>query len=420
LLAGAWAVAGVLAVWLVVPGLPYDEPSHWSTVLYYAAHHRLPVLGMPGVTYEAQQTPLAYAFDALVQSPIESITGSLRASFDAVRVVGGIELGVSALFLSRILKRLVPNAAARAAAVAYLLLCPMFVAMAWSVQNDALSLLIAFAAMDFALTRFASVCRPLDGALAGALLALGALAKLTVWPLCVSLLAWLLWRYRRKALPAVVLFAAAFAVVAGWWFAWNHHVYGRFAPSANLPGGYSFGPYGFHGVGTIGHMVENVITYLWLPTEYYRNLIAAPAPLKACLALVTAAVVVCAVIDRPRRDSPNRDAWLLLALTVLIATLAWIYLFINVSALAPRTAYVALPWWILAVAQTFARSVARLTQRSQRLLAITAAVALLGLDGWVFADAHGIAHPPQIGFGATARAQHTAASASGDRERTFN
>ena len=38
---------------IVPPGTPYDEPSHFGTVQYYATMHRMPVLGQPGVSYEA-------------------------------------------------------------------------------------------------------------------------------------------------------------------------------------------------------------------------------------------------------------------------------------------------------------------------------------------------------------------------------
>ena len=66
-LRGCWAHC--IGVWLaarVPPGLPYDEPAHWSTVLYYAREHRLPVLGDPGVAYEAQMGPVYYALAGLL------------------------------------------------------------------------------------------------------------------------------------------------------------------------------------------------------------------------------------------------------------------------------------------------------------------------------------------------------------------
>lgn len=58
-----------LGLWfaLRVPlGLPYDEPAHWGTVLAYASGHRLPVLGDPGVPYEAQMGPVYYTLAAVL------------------------------------------------------------------------------------------------------------------------------------------------------------------------------------------------------------------------------------------------------------------------------------------------------------------------------------------------------------------
>ena len=57
---------GVLFALRVPLGLPYDEPAHWETVLFYATEHRLPVLGERGAPYEAQLGPVYYALAAIV------------------------------------------------------------------------------------------------------------------------------------------------------------------------------------------------------------------------------------------------------------------------------------------------------------------------------------------------------------------
>jgi hypothetical protein len=51
---------GLLFVVMTPPGAPYDEPSHFQTVQYYAAHWNLPEIGAPGTTYEASQPPAFY------------------------------------------------------------------------------------------------------------------------------------------------------------------------------------------------------------------------------------------------------------------------------------------------------------------------------------------------------------------------
>jgi hypothetical protein len=52
---GLSAILGIAFVAVVTPGIPYDEPSHWLNVLYYANHHWIPTIGDPSVSYEAQQ-----------------------------------------------------------------------------------------------------------------------------------------------------------------------------------------------------------------------------------------------------------------------------------------------------------------------------------------------------------------------------
>src|SRR6187551_856726 len=37
-------LVGTVYAFVTPAGLPYDEPSHWATVQYYADHGRLPVL----------------------------------------------------------------------------------------------------------------------------------------------------------------------------------------------------------------------------------------------------------------------------------------------------------------------------------------------------------------------------------------
>ena len=146
------ALLGVAFVALVKPGIPYDEPSHWLNVLYVASHHRIPTIGDPSVSYEAQQPPLAYMVAALVEGPVRVVT-SLKGGFYAARIVGGVEWLVALVFAWRVLGRLVPaSSVGRPVAFAFLALNPMLLGMAWSVQNDSLALLLGFAAIDHAST----------------------------------------------------------------------------------------------------------------------------------------------------------------------------------------------------------------------------------------------------------------------------
>ena len=404
LLVIAAGVLGVLAVVLVQPGLPYDEPAHWSNVLFYATHHVLPVVGHPGTTYEAQQGPVAYVLAAAVEAPTKAAFGQ-RAAFDAVRVVGGVELA-GAAWLAWLIVRRFARLPGSLVAVGYLLLAPIFVAISWTAQNDTLALLILLAIIEFSLRRFLGDVMAADGALAGLMLGVGFLTKITVWPLLISLPVWLAWKHRARAMPVIGALGAAFALVTAWWFFRNHHLYGSDLPSSSLPGA-TFPAYGFHGAGTAGHVLENLITYIWLPTEYYRNLIAAPVILKTVLPLVTVAVLVATPIHA-WRSSPGapsaapaaRDAMRLLVLTGIVAVAGWLYVFVEISAVAPRLAYAALPLWLVLIARSVNAGLTALRGHTQTIAPAVLVVSLLALDAWVLSAASSLpVEPFTIRFG---------------------
>ncbi len=362
----------------------------------------MPVLGHPGVEYEAQQGPVAYVVSALLESVVHGITGSASAAFYSVRLLGGVEFGATAVLAWRLLRRLVSVAVSgRLAALTYFVLCPMLVAMAWSVQNDGLSLLFVFAALERALAKDHDGLGVSDAALVGVLVGLGLLTSSRPGSLLVAVPAWLALRYRRDAIAAIVSFVLSVVVVSGWWFIRNLAVYHQPLGSTSKGGGPHFPAYGFHGPGTVGHMVEEVVTYLWVPTEYYRNLIKAPAALKGLLALVTIVIVVLAAttVAKGSRERLRRllsadgyqelgSAWLVVGLTAVVAVVSWGFLFVVSSALAPRLAYAALPCWLGLIALTVGHLSERLPRRLSPLLPLGVAVALLALDGWELVLAH--------------------------------
>ena len=71
---------GVVFALRVPLGLPYDEPAHWENVLFYATEHRLPVLGEPGASYEAQMGPVYYVLAAVVVNLTPSLDRSMQAT----------------------------------------------------------------------------------------------------------------------------------------------------------------------------------------------------------------------------------------------------------------------------------------------------------------------------------------------------
>ena len=387
------ALLGIAFAALVKPGIPYDEPSHWLNVLYFASHHRIPTIGDPSVSYEAQQPPLAYVVAALVEGPVRVVT-SLKAGFYAARIVGGVEWLVALVFAWRVLGRLVPGGSVgRPVAFAFLALNPMLLGMAWSVQNDSLALLLGFAAIDYASTVGRRSIDGLHGAVLGAIAAAGVLTKLTDWALVVAIPLWLVLVPRaRRPWRAVLAFGGSLAALSGWWFVRNMVLYGdplgRGKAAAESGG---FGPYPLSGLHSLAHVAENVVTYLWLPTEYWRNVVHAPGAVKGLVLLMSLVLLLVGLIaylhsaERRHRADPEpglddngpwSETWSLVIVTGTVAFVAWLFLYFGWSALAPRLAYLALPLWAGLVGLA-ARAVGMAIPRIRHSLPMGAVVVML-------------------------------------------
>ncbi|NHC15346.1 hypothetical protein [Motilibacter deserti] len=373
------ATLGAVYVGLVPRGLPYDEPSHWLNVMHIAEDWTLPRLGQPDVTYQAQQGPLAYALGAVVLAVTRWIAGDL-AGFYAVRTLGLAELLALGAVTASLVTRALPRARwAFPVAFGFVTLNPMMLAMSTSVQNDTLSLLLAALALHVGLVP-AAARNPGRAAVAGALAGLAILAKVTAFPVAVVLLAVWAWRREWRAVAASVV---ALAVVTGWWFLRNLDLYGDLTGEKAIEeAGYPFDPVSAAPI----PLARNVITYLWLPTEYYRNLIVSPTALDALAVLLTVAGLAGGVLALARlrtvRDWAAESRLLMGAVlaTAAIAFVAYVYTTTQVRVVALRFAYVGWTGWALVYVAAFGL----LAGRRLRGAALAAgAVVLLALSGWV-------------------------------------
>jgi 4-amino-4-deoxy-L-arabinose transferase-like glycosyltransferase len=386
-LAGA---AGALALGaaLVVPaGLPYDEPAHWSNVLYYAEHLRPPVLGEPGVSYEGQQTPLQYVIAAFVVR----LLGDADAAFFAARLLGVAGAVALTVLIGAILMRSIPNRpAVIILGTAFVALNPMFAVIAGSVQNDSWTLVWACALLWEALP-FADPSRTTRrpwawGLLLGALASAAMLTKLSSAPLVAAVLAVLLLRRR----IVMVLTAALVALAAcGWWIVRNYLLYGDLTGQAGVEqAGYEFGQ------GALGplHLARSALTYLFLPTEFLRNSIAAPWWIDVIVIVLGLAVLTGGVllVVRARRDC-TPGSLLLLVAAGGAAVAAWLLQVTFGWHVAFRTAYGVLPLVALAFGCV---TQAVPSRRGAVLITATLGTLLLVIAVWVAVAAVG--EPAQL------------------------
>lgn len=386
-LAVAAGALGLAAALLVPAGLPYDEPAHWSNVLYYAERLVLPVLGEPGVSYQGQQTPLFYA----IAAGVVGLVGDADAAFLAARLLGVAGSVAMTLLIGVILVRSIPT---RPAVVilgtAYIALNPMFAVIAGSVQNDTWTLVWAFALLWAALP-FVDPSRTTPrpwawGLLLGALGSAAILTKLSIVPFVVAVLTVLLLRRR-----VVIALTAGGVVLAacGWWIVRNYVLYGDLTGQAGVErAGYEFG----RGALELLHLVRSALTYLFLPTEYLRNSIVAPWWIDAIVVVLGLAVAIGAVllVVRVRRDC-TPGSLLLLVTVGAVAVAAWLVQGLFGWHVAFRTAYGVLPLVALAfgcVTQAVS------SRRGGAVIAVTLGILLLVVAGWVAVVAS--AEPAQL------------------------
>jgi D-alanyl-D-alanine carboxypeptidase (penicillin-binding protein 5/6) len=256
--------------------------------------------------------------------------------------------------------------------------------------------LFGFTAIDYASMVGRRSFDGFRGAVLGAIVAAGVLTKLTDWALVLAIPLWLLLAPRaRRPWKAVLTFGGSVAVLSGWWFIRNMVLYGD-------PGGRGkgvaesggFAPYPLTGINSLAHTAENVITYLWLPTEYWRGMVHASLAVKGSLVAMTLIIVVVGLIAYLRAwhghgddllsthdIGPCLDTWSLVIITGITACVAWLFLNFAWSALAPRLAYVALPFWTGLVGLAV-QAAGTLVPRIRRVLPVTAVVLMLALCVW--------------------------------------
>ena len=263
----AIGLAGAAYVVFMPPGLPYDEPAHWLNVLWWLDHWAMPTIGDPGTSYEAQMGPVAYVVYAVFVGPIVRC-GAMRLPLRGASSrccptchVGARRGGGGSTALK-------PHVGIGTLVVLAVGLNPMLLAVSTSVQNDTLSLLLGaialLVAMEPARRPNASVV------LAGVLLGLAILTKVTVWPIAIGLAAVFLVRRRLVHLAILALVSIA---VSGWWFVRNLVLYGDLTGRAGVEAaGYEFPPLDASPLS----LAQHAVTYLWLPTEYVRNVIVSP------------------------------------------------------------------------------------------------------------------------------------------------
>jgi 4-amino-4-deoxy-L-arabinose transferase-like glycosyltransferase len=300
----AGAVAAISSVLFVAfamiapAGLPYDEPSHFGTLEHYAVNHAMPVMGEPGVSYEAQNGPVYYASTAPMFRAVDA-TASRSSAFHAARL-WGLLAWIATLWFTFVCVRHLMDARSAAVAVALIGLNPAIIAVASSIQNDGLTIALCVAALVLAIRSIergeVSTRQALAfGALAGVAILTKLHAVLVVGPAFVAMVV-AAPRHRWRVLAVC---AGSVALISGWWFVRNQRLYGDWTGRAGVRRtGVDFPPEDLtvRGVWTFA---RGVFGYLWTPAEYYRNIIDTPRWYEVVAILLTGFAIVGLVRVRP-------------------------------------------------------------------------------------------------------------------------
>jgi hypothetical protein len=364
---------GVIYIAVMPPGLPYDEPSHWLNVQFYLEHRRMPVIGEPGVTYEAQMGPVAYVVSAIAAAPWWQ--ASHEAAFYAIRTLGLLELIALVTLVWRLTRKALPGQPSAALLAAALLgVNPMLLAMSTSIQNDVLALVLSAAAVDVAAS--ASPWRTRTTVVVGLLVGLALLTKITVWPVALVLGLWMLWRRRY---PATLVYGLTTLLVSGWWFVRNLRLYGDLSGQRAVDeAGYDFPALGWQPE----QIVREVATYLWIPVEYVRNVVSAPLAVEGAIVVLTVIGLTGAWVSSRQLGPAGRLLWVV----AVVAVIGWLVVIVAVQSVAFRFAYVALPAWFVALGGLELR-------RRWRPVGVAVVLTVLALDVWFLMELLALADP---------------------------
>ena len=309
---------GALYVFLVRAGLPYDEAAHWNIVRHYARGDFLPIMGTRDVSYEAYQAPAFYFFGGMLTFVTQSF--GEQFAFYALRFAS-LLLMIPTIWLCYHIARRVLHRHSDALLVAlFVALNPSLLAIYASVQNDSsaitLSLLLLWLSIRWIGDEATSStrCALWLGALCGAAI----LFKLTAAFSVFAVLIYFAFERRnaRECLRFFVVYTTVVVAICGWWFARNVQLYGDFSGSASMKKFFPEGagtPLDFAQTRSWKLVAQNLVTYWWTPTEYFRNEIKLPRATKLIISIATLIGVVGSVWSlffwkRNRENASNLNA----------------------------------------------------------------------------------------------------------------
>ncbi len=284
-------IVGLLYLFAVRPGTPYDEPAHYNAVELYRASLRLPVLGETGAMYEVYQPPVYYVLASFAARAVGS--ADAKTVFYLVRFFS-LLLFLPCIALVYLIARELngPKRLLTAACAVFVALNPSLLAIVSSVENDGLAILLCLLTTYLSIQWIAKSELTLRRTVwLAALVSLAILTKLNTCFLAVCMPVFF-WRFQRaRALRYSGVFIGVVAALTLWWFLRNILIYGDLtaekAMRRVLPAAQNWVKFNPLRPGDYFHLLRSLVTYWWLPVEYFRNAIHAPKWTVVAVGLLT-------------------------------------------------------------------------------------------------------------------------------------
>jgi len=381
------------------PGLAGDEPAHYENVCFYEAYRTLPVLGHPGVSYEAQMGPVYYALSAMVLGLLKPL-GETTA-FYALRAMGLLLIPAIMVLSYCIAARVKPGDIEFAeTTAAFMTLNPTMLAIASSIQNDYLSILLVMATAFAAYRYFGDSSSPVSkGLKIGALCSAAILTKATALFMVCAVPLYAVLRLKNGLVKFILSFLTTVAGLCSWFFIRNCLLYGDFSAQRALTQfHYNNNPLPTNLLepAHLRYWLWVMQGYYWAPVQYYRDIFHAPIPMRLAIAAFTVmgCVGIMILLARPVRAfcagtvsgerSPATDFGIFLFAAYASCLAIYTYSCMRITHFAPRVTFPTIIVYALVIASG-AVLLERYGPRSARLYKYSLVILLSVVNAYVLA-----------------------------------
>lgn len=300
---------GLAYVQMVPPGLPYDEPSHFSIVQMNSQLNGLPAVGRNGATYEACQPPLYYFLAGIVYRIVSPSVDAAHA-FYFCRLLTLIIASPLVLLTYEMAREFSGRRSVAQLAGVLVAVNPAILGIAASIQNDSLAFLLATLASIYCIRWCVqrTLC-PHRTLIVSLLIAAAIMTKSSTLSLLPLFALITCWAYGAKAIWRLAIFASVLAITTGWWFLRNHQLYGDFsgAQSVNAVFGAQVGGAKFHllSPGDWLWAIRGIITTYTVPVGYWRNEVKNPLWITAAIGVGISSMILGLIPSIRRRRLPG-------------------------------------------------------------------------------------------------------------------